>query len=202
MSSPFYSNLAHSSWNTFFSENTKKLEEIYQKISCEDYTPSEENVLKFSRMPLESIKYVILGQDPYPAKNAATGLAFEVFGLRDWCEPFAQVSLKNILRLIYLSYFEELVSWKDLKELIKSGRFPVLPPDKLFKSWNRQGVLLLNTSLTCKIGESDSHKKLWAGFTQSLISYISRNVPDAVWFLWGNNAKQYAELIESGKIFS
>jgi len=76
--------------------------------------------------------YHHISHDPYPEKGIATGRAFEVGGLKSWEQPFRQVSLKNIIRLIHKSYnnitrYEDIPSFTEIKKEIKAGRFPILP---------------------------------------------------------------------------
>jgi len=86
-----------------------------------------------------------LGQDPYPQTGVATGRAFEVGTLKSWNQPFKNISLKNILRALYKAYSGQIIKFSQLKEKF-DNEFSVLPPGKLFEHWEKQGVLLLNTS--------------------------------------------------------
>jgi uracil-DNA glycosylase len=189
MKSAFIQNhTIHPDWKPFL---TKELErsilEIEEKITSRDYSPTAEKVLRFFELPLQTVKVIILGQDPYPQPGAATGRAFEVGNLKSWNEPFKNISLKNILRALYKSYTGKVVKYKELKQKL-DNEFPVLPPGKLFKHWEKQGVLLLNTSFTCVPGKPGSHKKEWEDFTSSLLNFINEQTPEITWFLWGSHA--------------
>lgn len=194
----------HSSWNNFFnSDIINKLDRIEQQIGT-DYTPSTDLVLRFAQLDIEHINTVILGQDPYKPAGVANGRAFQPTNLTDWSQPFRQVSLKNIVRAIYAAYNNITVwglipSYKDIVYEMEIGKFKMKQPVEWFNSIEEQGVLLLNTSLTCKIGASNSHKEIWAKFTQELIKYIAKNAEnkkDALnWFLWGNEAASYSPSI-------
>ncbi|MCX7614264.1 MAG: uracil-DNA glycosylase [Clostridiales bacterium] len=181
-------NKMNQSWNPFFESKQSFLEELFQKIKFDSICPENNRIFRFAETDLNSVKIVILGQDPYPQKGAASGRAFEVSGLKNWTDPFRQISLKNILRLIFSAYNGECIKWNELKNQIINGSFPILSPDRLFSFWEQQGVLLLNSSLTCRENEPLSHQKLWQPFTEELIEYISKNRPDLIWFLWGNGA--------------
>lgn len=180
----------HPSWNPFLNHEIKAiLEEIEEKIASSHYTPLPENVLRFLTLPLNEIKVVILGQDPYPQEGVATGRAFEVGTLKSWSEPFRNVSLKNILRLLYKTCNGQVVKFNELKEQIGQD-FPILPPGKLFKHWEKQGVLLLNTAFTCEVGTPGSHSAYWQPFTERLLKFLAGEQPSASWFIWGNHAEK------------
>lgn len=189
MKSAFLQNLKiHPDWKPFLTGEIKNfILEIEKKITPDDYTPSAEKVLRFFALPLQTTKVIVLGQDPYPQPGAATGRAFEVGTLKSWNEPFKNISLKNILRTLYKSYTGKVVKYNDLKQKF-DNEFPVLSPGELFKHWEEQGVLLLNTSFTCKTGKPGSHQQEWEDFTSSLLNFINTQVSETIWFLWGNHA--------------
>lgn len=121
----------------------------------------------------KDVKVVILGQDPYHGPNQAHGLSFSV-------SPGVKIppSLLNI--------YKELNS--DLECYI--------PNNGYLKKWADQGVLLLNTSLTVRSGEANSHKnKGWEIFTDKIISLINEKTDPVVFLLWGNNAINKKKLI-------
>ena len=131
----------------------------------------------FNKTPLSKVKVVILGQDPYHGKNQAHGLSFSVpNGIKN------PPSLRNI--------FKELNS--DLK-------IPISENGDL-TSWARQGVLLLNTTLTVREKEAGSHQKIgWENFTNAVISKLSAEKEGVVFLLWGAFAQKKADLIDSEK---
>lgn len=129
------------------------------------------NALHFT--PYKDIKVVILGQDPYHGPGQAHGLSFSV-------NPGVKTppSLLNI--------YKELNS--DL------GCY--IPNNGYLKKWADQGVLLLNTSLTVRAGEANSHKNIgWQVFTDKIISLVNEKDDPVVFLLWGNNAIKKKELI-------
>ncbi len=195
----------HSSWKNFLNKNKKLILEIEDKIG-DNINPEAENVLRFLNQDLSKIKIIILGQDPYPEKGRATGRAFEVGDLNSWNEKFRQVSLKNIIRAIHKVYrgytrYEDIKKFSEIQKEIKKEEFEILAPDKLFKSWEKQGVLLLNTYLTVEAGKPGSHKKIWEKFNENLLNYISQNNKDIKYFLWGKHAESRKEFIKSGKLY-
>ncbi len=174
-----------------FLRNRQDLSAILQQVG-NDCTPPAEKIFRAAQ-PVDQIKVVILGQDPYPAPGVATGLAFEVNGLTGWKQPFRQVSLKNIVRLLYSSYTGAdpyATKFSDVLSSMDRGEFSILPPDRLFSYWAESGVLLLNTALTCKPGYPGSHGELWGPLMDDLISYVE-DTTHPIWFLWGKEAQKY-----------
>lgn len=178
-------------WNSFLNSDAIDLiRNIETKVNLNDkeFTPKPEKVLRFLETPIDQVKVIILGQDPYPQRGVATGRAFEVGTLNSWYDKFSNISLKNIVRAIYHAYHNEYLKYSELKGKMDTG-FDIKPPYEIFSSWEKQGVLLLNTSFTCELGKSNSHEKIWYEFTQRLLNYIAESYPEITWFLWGNNAK-------------
>lgn len=143
------------------------------------YPPGHEIFKAFELTPVDKVKVVILGQDPYHNPGQAMGLSFSVpDGVA------APPSLKNI--------FKEIETELGVK---MSGK-PNL------ENWARQGVLLLNTVLTVRAGQAASHGKIgWQEFTDAVISYISDHCTGVIFLLWGNFAKSKKQLIDLNKNF-
>ena len=178
----------HPDWKPFLSGKIVDLIiQIESDISTKEFTPSHEKVLRFLEVRLATVKVVIVGQDPYPQPGAATGRAFEVGTLKSWNEPFRNISLKNILRTLYKAHTGTPLKYNEIKKKF-DNEFPLLAPNKLFKHWEKQGVLLLNTSFTCEPGIPGSHKKVWGKFSAELLNYINVKNSSIIWFLWGNHA--------------
>ncbi|MBO5480198.1 MAG: uracil-DNA glycosylase [Clostridia bacterium] len=133
------------------------------------------NCFRFT--PFSNLKAVILGQDPYHGPNQAHGLCFSV---QDGVQK--PPSLENI--------FKELRA--DIGcELPKSGNLT---------KWAKEGVLLMNTSLSVREHQANSHSKCgWAWFTDSVIQLISQQKENVVFILWGGNARSKKPLIEPSK---
>jgi uracil-DNA glycosylase len=191
-------NTIDKSWNDFLTpEIIDEIKSIEKSIhdSGKEFTPITPFVLRFLERSLSDVKVLILGQDPYPQKGVATGRAFEVGTLRSWGQKFSNISLKNIIRSIYYANNSTYLKYSEIKPKIGT-EFLIKPPYELFVNWEKQGVLLLNTSFTCEIGNSNSHEKMWRNFTNKLLFYIATNNPKIIWFLWGNNAKFIVNNIE------
>jgi uracil-DNA glycosylase len=195
----------NSSWSSFLNSDTIELiKDIESKVNLngKEFTPKPEKVLRFLETPLDQVKVIILGQDPYPQRGVATGRAFEVGTLNSWYDKFNNISLKNIVRAIYHAYNDEYLKYSEIKGKMDTG-FAIKPPYEIFSSWEKQGVLLLNTSFTCEVGKSNSHEKIWIEFTLRLLNFIAESYPEITWFLWGNNAKSVVSDINiSNKIES
>lgn len=200
----------HPSWLNFLT--TEKIKEInfIESQLPDNINPQAENVLRFLYTDLNNIKCVIVGQDPYPAlpkqenntlTYIATGRSFEIGTLKSWNSKFAQHSLKNMIRLIYKAYYNELISYTDCKNKMLNGSFPILDANKWYDSLEGQGVLFLNKTLTCIQGKPLSHKDLWDTFSLDLITYISNHQKNTNWFLWGGEARNLKKYIKNGKIY-
>lgn len=160
----------------YFRELARKLHEEKDR-GIVIYPPGSKIFRAFDLCPLDAVKVVILGQDPYHGAGQAMGLSFSVpEGIA------APPSLKNI--------FKEIES--DLS--IRMSGSPDLEP------WARQGVLLLNSVLTVRAGVAASHAGLgWQNFTDAVIKLISERCEGVVFMLWGNYARSKAGLIDSGR---
>ena len=131
----------------------------------------------FDQTPFDKVKVVLLGQDPYHGTGQAHGLSFSVQGK----QPIPP-SLQNI--------FKELRD--DLKmEIPKNGNL---------EKWAKQGVLLLNATLTVRANQPGSHqKKGWESFTDTVIRQLSNNRKGIVFLLWGKYAQAKEVLIDTTK---
>ena len=142
------------------------------------YPPQQDvfNALKYT--PLESVKVVILGQDPYHGPDQAHGLCFSVLsGVK------TPPSLVNIY-----------------KELAADIDGFVIPKQGTLTSWAEQGVLLLNTVLTVEQGKAHSHAKWgWETFTDAVIDAVNRHQQGVVFLLWGSHAQKKGMHIDTSK---
>ncbi|HLA55383.1 MAG TPA: uracil-DNA glycosylase [Flavobacterium sp.] len=147
----------------------------YKTAKC--YPPGPQIFAAFDECPFDKVEVVIIGQDPYHGPGQANGLCFSV---NDGI-PFPP-SLKNI--------FEEIRT--DLSQPIpKSGNL---------ERWAKQGVLLLNATLTVRTGEAGSHQnKGWETFTDAVIKKISDEKTNVVFLLWGGYAKKKGAIVDKSK---
>ena len=136
-------------WQNLLDNNKELLDSIRIKLKEEsdsgiEITPPENLQLRFTSQDLSSIKILILGQDPYPQSGVATGRAFEVGTLHSWFDNFRNTSLKNIVRAIYAAKNDKILKFSEIQQEIKNGKFNILPPNELFESLEKQGVLLIS----------------------------------------------------------
>jgi len=141
------------------------------------FPPGSQIFRAFDLTPMDKVKVVILGQDPYHGQGQAHGLSFSVpEGVP------APPSLKNI--------FKEIES--DMG--VRMSGYPNL------ERWASQGVLLLNAVLTVRSGEAASHSKIgWEQFTDAVIRCISERCDGVVFMLWGNFARGKSGLIDHSR---
>jgi uracil-DNA glycosylase len=148
-----------------------------KKAGKEIFPPGSLIFNAFALTPFEEVKVVILGQDPYHDNGQAHGLCFSIpDGIA------VPPSLQNI--------FKE----------IQADLHIAIPPSGNLERWARQGVLLLNATLTVEAHQAGSHqKKGWELFTDAVIHEISERHRGIVFLLWGNYAKQKLSLIDTTK---
>jgi len=183
------------SWKTFFEGQNQNLEKIEKNIGeIGTFTPIVSKIFNVFNMPLQDVKYIILGQDPYPQEDIATGLAFEVNQLQNWSNSKINRSLQNILKSIYYHVNKKYKPVSTSFSKIKYDVQNIYNPPELFKNWSDHGVFLLNLSLTCKKNKSNFHKKYWQCFSDALIEHIvTKRGKDIKWLIWGKEAKNAIE---------
>ena len=142
--------------------------------------PSKKDIFNaFNYTSYKNTSVVILGQDPYHGANQAHGLAFSV-------------KIGNKIPPSLLNIYKELNN--------EEGCYT--PNNGYLESWSRQGVLLLNTVLTVREGEPNSHKnKGWELFTDKVILELSNKKDPVIFVLWGANARSKKNLIDMNNNF-
>jgi uracil-DNA glycosylase len=156
-----------------WSELGMRVEESYDRGVC--YPPKADLFRAFDFTPLQEVRIVIIGQDPYHGPGQANGLAFSVHAGQK-----AQPSLRNILKEV----------WDDV------GGMPWVDLTR----WAEQGVFLLNAVMTVEEKKPGSHAKFgWERFTDEVIRTISTHQPHVVFMLWGNYAQKKEALIDAEK---
>ncbi|ENO8810321.1 TPA: uracil-DNA glycosylase [Photobacterium damselae] len=142
------------------------------------YPPEEDVFSAFTATPLDQVKVVILGQDPYHGPDQAHGLSFSV-------KPGVKTppSLANMY-----------------KELATDIDGFTIPEHGYLQSWAEQGVLLLNTVLTVEQGNAHSHAKIgWETFTDKVIEHIDQECEGVIFLLWGAHAQKKGKKINTQK---
>ncbi|QOD61223.1 uracil-DNA glycosylase [Polaribacter haliotis] len=161
----------------YFKELINFVKNEYQNHTC--YPKGQDIFASFDFCSFDDLKVVIIGQDPYHGPNQANGLCFSV-----------KDGIKHPPSLINI--FKEIST--DLEtEYPTSGNL---------EKWAKQGVLLLNATLTVRAHEAGSHQKEgWETFTDEVIKQISKENENIVFLLWGGFAKKKAKLIDKKKHF-
>jgi uracil-DNA glycosylase len=170
------------SWETALGEELDKpyFQQLTEFVEAERrdhrvYPPQDQVFAALRATPLDRVKVLILGQDPYHGAGQGHGLCFSVL-------PGVKIppSLRNIF-----------------KELRDDLGHPI-PDNGYLMPWAEQGVLLLNAVLTVREAEPNSHKgKGWEKFTDAVIKAVSARAEPAVFVLWGNYARKKLPLIDT-----
>lgn len=159
----------------YFAQLTQAVRQEYQSTTC--YPPGREIFNAFNLCPFDRVKVVIIGQDPYHEPGQAEGLCFSV-------KPGIAYppSLVNI--------FKE----------IEADLGKPMPTDGSLVRWARQGVLLLNATLTVRAHQANSHSRLgWQTFTDAAIRALATQRQGLVYMLWGGYARSKAYMIDRQK---
>lgn len=152
------------------------VKEEYSKTTV--YPPADDIFNAFHFTPLSKVKVLLLGQDPYHNVNQAHGLSFSVLPSQKDIPP----SLQNI----YQELHDDL------------GCF--IPNNGYLKKWADQGVLLLNTVLTVRAHQANSHQgKGWEKFTDAVIQAVNAEDRPIVYFLWGKPAQSKMAMLDNPK---
>ena len=203
------------SWKPFFKAHAEELDRIFEQIktigkkrdgiSFPAYFPDEEHIFRFTAIPSDRVKGVIVGMEPYASYTLnrvmeygkvvnkvipeATGRSFEVASVDSWQQKFKQSSLQNILKAFCLELSGKEMTLDQIRDCIKDGTIVLPKPHEWFGLMEGKEIMFLNTALTVAPGETGSHLKYWKSFTEQLVRYIAQNSPDACWMLFGKDAQ-------------
>ena len=159
----------------YFDQLRRFIKSEYQSKTI--YPPPSHIFNAFNSTPVNKVKCVIIGQDPYHGAGQAHGLCFSV---KAGVKP--PPSLKNI--------------YKEIESDLNVS----MPNNGCLQQWADQGILMLNNVLTVEEGKPNSHKKSgWEIFTAKAIEELSKHTEGLVFILWGNSAQQKEDLIDSDK---
>lgn len=161
----------------YFRQLVTKVHEEYGTTGRHCYPPGPEIFAAFDQTPFDKVKVVIIGQDPYHGPGQANGLAFSVNdGVR------IPPSLQNI--------FKE----------VNADTGAAIPANGDLTRWARQGVLLLNSTLTVREHEPRSHSGIgWERFTEAAIRKLATERENLVFLLWGSDAIRRGEFIDRSR---
>ena len=159
------------SWHPLFDQYDFDLDDIYEGVVY----PPKEHVFRVFQLPVDQIRIVLLGQDPYHRPGQADGLSFSV--------PVGQPIPPSLLNI-----------FKELKQSFPERNYK-FPSGNLEEWLTREKIFLCNASLTVEEGKAGSHMDIWKDFTDDMIQYIDKHNPSCVFLLLGNFAKAKASLI-------
>ena len=163
----------HSSWEPVLEPHRPLIDSILSKIQDVDIAPPRDLIFASLAIDIEKVRCVIIGQDPYPTKSNAHGLAFSI----PESVQVIPASLRNI--------------FKELQDDI--GVEP--PTHGNLSAWVSEGVLLLNRVLTTRIGQTEAHTNLgWQIITEAIARESARRNPVAI--LWGKKAQELSHLFD------
>ncbi len=165
-------------WARALTSQKENLHQISSVLSERSFIPDSHQIFASLKMPIDSVKVVIVGQDPYPNPNHAMGLAFSV--------PSTTLKLPPTLKNIFRELNDDLAIRNSSGDLT---------------SWRDQGVLLLNRCLTTDPGLSLQHQSIgWLGFTEAVIAILQEQKVVAV--LWGAKAQEMTGYFDEESIIS
>ena len=156
----------------------EEADRIMKKLSASNFPicPTIKNVFKaFRKCPFKDLRLIVIGQDPYPQKDIATGIAFANTPDTKELSPSLEI----------------------LKESVIDYTIPhkTITFDPSLEKWEAQGVLLLNAALTCELGRVGSHSLLWRPFIQSFLINLSKYHTGIVYLLMGTAAQSFEPYI-------
>ncbi len=167
----------HPSWHRLLEPLHDAITSTLDKVTLGEYIPTIDRIFAPLSTPLDEVKVVIVGQDPYPSAENADGFAFSV---RPEVSPIP-ASLVNI--------FKEL----------ESDLGTAMPKNGNLERWSQQGVLLINRTLTTIPGESHAHQRSgWMEITEAIIREVA--LQGAVGILWGGNAQQMSDYFHESRV--
>lgn len=175
---PSWCQLLRAEFNKPYFKGLQRFLESEEKKGATIFPPKNKIFAAFNVCPLESVRVVIIGQDPYHGPGQAEGLCFSV--------PIG-VKIPSSLRNIY-------------KEIGTNYKSFVKPTHGHLMKWAHQGVLLLNTGLTVRSGQANSHKgKGWQQFTDAVISALTKETRGLVFLLWGKHAQDRSKRVAKNR---
>jgi uracil-DNA glycosylase len=162
----------------------KEADKILKRVSKQNVCPQPKDIFKaFKLCPLRDLRAIIIAQDPYPDfynnKPRATGIAFAN------TSETPEKDLSPSLEILKESIIDFTIPHEE-------ANF-----DPSLEKWEEQGVLLLNSALTCRQGQPGSHSLLWRPFTRNLLLNLSKHTTGIVYVLMGSSAQSFESFIDS-----
>lgn len=165
------------------SEDFKRILETLNTMvnEGERFTPPLKQLFRaFQECPVESLKVVMVGQDPYPQLGVADGIAFSCGNTGKM-----EASLRYMFKAVNATVYADKL---DIKTM-----------DTDLSRWSNQGVLMLNTALTTEIGKIGKHFDIWQPFINYLVDMLNAKHEGIVWVFMGKKAERLEDLVDSDR---
>lgn len=177
----------HKSWHDIMLPlfNNPHMFLILEKLHKKHHCPKKSDIFKAFTVPFEDVKIVMLGQDPYPNPKFAIGTAFAVPNEID------NMDIPPSLSVILDALADQLGD-------ITIGYNEYEPFDKTLQHWKDQGILLLNSALSCEVGNSSSHQEDWRFFIKEILNQLNKR--NALIFVFlGKVAKSFMFIVDDSR---
>ncbi len=197
------SNTIDSDWHPIIKTALQELDsEYWQKLlACKNWLPGQTNLFAAFSQPLVNLRYILLGESPYPRTQSANGYAFWDNAVHHlWSESGLSkdvnraTSLRNFIKMLLLARDDLSVDFSQPAIAHLDKKFYVQTAHQLFTKMIGKGFLLLNASLVYESAQVSYHAKKWRPFMQSLFKQIAIIKPDAHLLLFGKIASQIPEV--------
>lgn len=180
-----YPKAVHSSWFDYLDE--KLLESVKKNLNPLKVCPEMPNVFRAFSLPLEEVNIVVIGQSPYPTNKNASGLCFGIPESRKGDYPYSlQIIANELAKMEGMSY----------EDFLQNVRF-----DPTLQLWKDEGVLMLNSSLTCEPFKPNSHKHIWFPFIKNFLQSYTNNTNGIIFWLIGSDAQELKSSINEDRHF-
>lgn len=168
----------HNSWHEYI--DIVELDKIKKELNPVTICPEAQYIFREFSIPVEELRVIIIGESPYPKRTDACGRAFATPDQRDKDFPFSlQIICKALSEYIGIEY-------EDF-----SKKFF----DTTLQAYSSDGIMMLNSALTCEINSPGCHNNLWKNFTQTLIKRLCKETNGLIFWLIGNEAKSLSQFI-------
>ena len=194
----------HSSWHEalVLALDAMHPQDLEHLVINNQWLPGRENCLNAFSIPMGKVKYLLLGESPYPRAESANGYAFwdgavsTIWSPNGLSKPLNRAtSLRNFIKMLLVAQGDlstDQLKPMEIAKLDKTKWIQTLP--ELFQRLLSHGFLLLNASLSLESGSMQRQVKQWQPFIERILAILAQNRPDTMLVMMGNFAKQYAEL--------
>lgn len=208
--SPFQLKNVHSSWHACIRQALSKMDANYinQLMHSTDWLPGPTNIFNAFSIPFDEVRYILIGESPYPRAQSANGYAFWDAAVNELWSPSGlsktvnrATSMRNILKMLLLA--EGLLSKNNLSQeaIAKIDKETLVKTNQaFFENLIQHGFLLLNASLVLQAHAPAKDAKVWQPFIHDVLNYIIEKKPTVTLILLGRIANTIDELIDHQEI--